>query len=153
MESSLQGDQTGRKPLVGSSDSAGTAPVSQRAAVHAKPNNLPDVSLRTLFKGRDAFLEDLRQRSGAVDGRAAIIARQAVHGLGGMGKTRAAIEYAWRFHDDYTALLFVSAPSAAEVRAKLADLVGVLAIDTAETAVEPRLAAVLRGSMLILAGC
>ena len=112
--------------------------------MHAKPNNLPDVSLRTLFKGRDAFLEDLRLRSGVVDGRAAIIARQAVHGLGGVGKTRAAIEYAWRFHDDYTALLFVSVPSAAEVRAKLADLVDVLAIDTAETAVEPRLVAVLR---------
>ena len=66
-----------------------------------------------------------------------------VHGLGGVGKTRAVIEYAWRFQDGYTALLFVSAPSAAELRARLADLVGVLAIATAETAVEPRLAVVL----------
>jgi hypothetical protein len=66
-----------------------------------------------------------------------------MHGLGGVGKTRTAIEYAWRFQDDYTALLFVLAPSSAEFRAKLADLVGVLAIATAETAVEPRLAAVL----------
>jgi tetratricopeptide (TPR) repeat protein len=112
--------------------------------VPAKPNNLPDVSLRTLFKGRDAFLDDLQRRLGAGDGRpAAIVAHQAVHGLGGVGKTRAAIEYAWRFRDDYTALLFVPAPSAAELRAKLADLVGVFAIATAETAVEPRLGAVL----------
>jgi len=109
-----------------------------------KPANLPDVSLGTLFKGRIEFLNDLRQRLGAVEGRAAaIIARQVVHGLGGVGKTRAAIEYAWKFAGDYTALLFVSADSAVELRAKLANLVGVLAIATAETAVEARLADVL----------
>ena len=62
----------------------------------------------------------------------------------GVGKTRAALEYAWRYAEDYTALLFVSALSAGELRSRLADLVGVLAIDTTETAVEPRLAEVLR---------
>jgi len=109
-----------------------------------KPINLPDLSLGTLFKGRAEFLDDLRQRLGVVEGRAAaIIARQVVHGLGGVGKTRAVIEYAWKFAGDYTALLFVSAPSAVELRAKLADLVEVLAIATAETAVEPRLAEVM----------
>jgi len=124
-----------------------------------KPINLPDLSLGSLFKGRDAFLEDLRQRLGAGAGRAAAItAHRAVHGLGGVGKTRAAIEYAWRHADDYTALLFVSAPSAAELRARLADLVGVLAIETVQTAVDPRLAEVLRwlddhpGWLLILDG-
>ena len=45
----------------------------------------------------------------------------AVHGLGGVGKTRAAPEYAWRHDKDYTALLFVSAPTAAELRANLAN--------------------------------
>jgi hypothetical protein len=110
-----------------------------------KPINLPDLSLGSLFKGRDAFVEDLRRRLGVGPGRAAaIVARQAVHGLGGVGKTRAAIEYAWRFADDYTALLFVSAPSAAELKARLADLVGILAIETAEKEVERRRDAVIR---------
>ena len=68
---------------------------------------------------------------------------RAVHGLGGVGKTRAAVEYAWRFQDDYSALLFLSAPSAGDLRSRLADLVGVLAIDTAETTVDARLAEVL----------
>jgi tetratricopeptide (TPR) repeat protein len=68
----------------------------------------------------------------------------AVHGLGGVGKTRAAVEYAWRHADEYTALLFVSAPSTAELRANLANLVGALGTTAAGTSVEEQLAAVLR---------
>jgi hypothetical protein len=115
-----------------------------------KPNNLPERTLGTLFKGRDAFLADLRERfKGPGNDARTIVASQAVHGLGGVGKTRAAVEYAWRFGDEYSALLFVRAPSASELRADLADLVGVLAIDTSKTAVEPRSSP---GSMLIPAG-
>ncbi len=117
-----------------------------------KANNLPDVPLHALFKGRDAFLDDLRRRTRAGEGRT-VIARQVVHGLGGVGKTRAVIEYAWKFSGLYTALLFVSASSATDLRAKLADLVGVLAIATAETAVEPRLAEVLGWLDAHPAGC
>jgi hypothetical protein len=85
-----------------------------------KPVNVPYDSIGTLFKGREAFLGDLQQRLGVREGRATVIVnRLAVHGLGGVGKTRAAVEYAWRHADDYTALLFVSAPSAAELRANL----------------------------------
>jgi hypothetical protein len=48
--------------------------------------------------------------------------RQAIHGLGGVGKTRLGIEHAWRHASDYTALLFVSACSLVELRANLAAL-------------------------------
>jgi hypothetical protein len=110
-----------------------------------QPNNLPFHSLGELFKGREPFLQELRARLAGPDGHAAaIVAPRVLHGLGGVGKTRTAIEYAWRFDADYGALLCVSAPSASEFRARLSDLVGVLEIDTAETAVEPRLAEVLR---------
>jgi len=58
-----------------------------------KPCNLPMVTLGTLFKGRDEFLDGLRARLGVPNGLAtAIVSRQAVYGLGGVGKTRAAIE-------------------------------------------------------------
>ena len=74
---------------------------------------------------------------------AAIVNRLAVHGLGGVGKTRAAVEYAWRFADDYTALLFVSARSVPEVRTNLANLVEVLGVKADGMAVDKQMAAAL----------
>lgn len=74
-----------------------------------RPANLPYTSLGTLFKGRDAFLTDLHER--LTGHTATLIKGHAIHGLGGVGKTRAAVEYAWRYHSHYTALLFVSADS------------------------------------------
>jgi tetratricopeptide (TPR) repeat protein len=109
----------------------------------AKPCNLPLDSIGTLFKGREAFLSDLRER--ATRGRSrAIGSRQVVHGLGGMGKTRAALEYAWRHGEDYTALLFVSAPTPAEFHANLATLVSVLGLQVKTAAVDQQMEAVLR---------
>jgi tetratricopeptide (TPR) repeat protein len=109
-----------------------------------KPCNLPLPSIGSLFKGREAFLDDLRQRLVIRDGQAtAIVSRQAIHGLGGVGKTRAAVEYAWRHADDYTALLFVSAPSA-ELRTNVANLIGVLGMTAQTASVDEQLAAVLR---------
>ena len=111
---------------------------------HKKPCNLPLATIGTLFKGREAFLDDLRNRLGVPDGRAtAIVNRLAVHGLGGVGKTRAAVEYAWRHTDDYKALLFVSAPTPAELRANLANLVGVLGMSAETASVNDQLEQVL----------
>jgi hypothetical protein len=86
--------------------------------------NLPYLSLGPLFKGRDTALIQLRQRLTAGEGRAVgLTARQAIHGLGGVGKTRLAVEYAWRQASDYKdALLFVSARSPVDLRANLAEL-------------------------------
>ena len=46
----------------------------------------------------------------------------AVHGLGGVGKTRLAVEYAWRYENDYTGLFFVVADSPEALRQNLASL-------------------------------
>jgi Domain of unknown function (DUF4062) len=92
-----------------------------------KPCNLPLASIGKLFKGREDFLANLRRKLLAPDGHAAVITTGlAVHGLGGVGKTRAAIEYGWRHGGEYNALLFVSAPTPADLRANFANLVGVL---------------------------
>jgi len=56
-------------------------------------------------------------------GRTAIVS-SALYGLGGVGKTRAAVEYAWAHENDYTALLFVIAETPEALRRNLAALAG-----------------------------
>jgi tetratricopeptide (TPR) repeat protein len=118
-------------------------------ATPQKPINLPETTLGRLFKGRDGFLADLRAKLGAGFGRAAgVLAVQSILGLGGVGKTRLAIEYAWQNQSDYTALLFVFAATPADLRRNLAELAGPLVLDLKEVAgakeEEVRLAAALR---------
>src|SRR4051812_35936579 len=89
----------------------------------ALPRNLPFSSLGALFQGREEMITILREKlTQTPAGRAMAIAGKAVHGLGGVGKTRLAVEYAWRYAADYTALLFVGAGSPADLRRNLAAL-------------------------------
>ena len=94
----------------------------------SKPNNLPFASLADLFIGRDKAVGELDGRLAKQPGgsAAAVVARQAIHGLGGVGKTRLAIEYAYRHESDYSALLFVTADSPDQLRTNLAGLIGTL---------------------------
>jgi tetratricopeptide (TPR) repeat protein len=98
---------------------------------HGKPNTLPYPSLGSLFKGREDFLATLREslRRTAATGHATAITGRALHGLGGVGKTRLAVEYAWRHEPEYTALLFVSGDTPQTLEANIAQLVGPLAIE------------------------
>jgi len=112
-----------------------------------KPNTLPYPTLGSLFKGREDFMRTLRQslRRTAADGRAAAITGRALHGLGGVGKTRLAVEYAWLHEQDYNALLFVSGDTPQTLASNIAQLVGPLAIDLpADTPQDAAVAAALR---------
>ncbi len=95
-----------------------------------QPRNLPFASLGSLFVGREAALDDLRAALTADKGVA--VAGRALHGLGGVGKTRLAIEYAWRHAHDHSALLFVRAEDAAALSANLAALAGAEVLDLPE---------------------
>jgi tetratricopeptide (TPR) repeat protein len=60
------------------------------------------------FTGREdalAVLHDRLHRGGA----AALTQAQAISGLGGIGKTQTALEYAYRYRDDYQVVLWVKA--------------------------------------------
>ena len=87
-----------------------------------QPRNLPFASLGELFVGRETALEALRVA--LINAKGAAIAGRALHGLGGIGKTRLAIEYAWAHAADYSALLFVRADGEAALDAGLAALAG-----------------------------
>jgi len=63
------------------------------------------------FLGRDDELIQLRSHLQA--GQATALSQpQAISGLGGIGKTQLALEYAYRYHQDYQAVLWVRAESA-----------------------------------------
>jgi tetratricopeptide (TPR) repeat protein len=93
-----------------------------RAAGHGPArHNLPYLSLGGLFKGREEEIlhlaADLERR-----GSAAIAQNRVLSGLGGIGKTRLAVEYAWRYGGRYQAALFVRADSREGLRRGLAAL-------------------------------
>jgi hypothetical protein len=112
--------------------------------LRTKPIVLPYASLGSLFKGREAFLRRLRESLTRDKGGATAIVSKAFYGLGGIGKTRAAVEYAWAYREDYTALLFVQGASPEELLRNLAGLAGPLQLPESEAPEEEvRLNAVL----------
>ncbi len=92
-----------------------------------RPRNLPFASLGGLFAGREEELADLHTALLGANG-----APVALTGLGGIGKTRLAIEYAWSREAVYSALLFVSASDGAALNAGLAGLTAFEFLDLPE---------------------
>ena len=69
------------------------------------------------FTGREEILESVRSKLSS-GSRAAVT--QAIAGLGGVGKTQLAIEYAYRHAAEYDAVLWVGADGAEQAAANLA---------------------------------
>ena len=70
------------------------------------------------FTGREGALRELRSRLGSADD----LSIQVVHGLGGVGKTQLAIEYAYRHLSKYRFVAFVDAEQPDLVAAQFAAL-------------------------------
>jgi hypothetical protein len=73
------------------------------------------------FTGRAGELDMLRGRFTGGSAMAAVLP-QAVHGLGGVGKTQLAVEYAYRHATDYDLVWWVPAEQSARVVTALAEL-------------------------------
>ncbi|MBE1533025.1 FxSxx-COOH system tetratricopeptide repeat protein [Actinomadura algeriensis] len=88
------------------------------------------------FTGRESTLDRLhRELSASTDGTFVL---QALQGLGGIGKTQLATEYAHRFASDYDVVWWVPAESDLVARAALAALAEALGVGGADSAVAVR---------------
>jgi tetratricopeptide (TPR) repeat protein len=99
----------------------GKKPTAEPPAGSSPPplHNLPFESLGDLFKGREKELAELETFATSA------VPKKVLHGLGGIGKTRLAIEHAWRHGHLYRAVaFFVRADSPAGLRAQIATLAG-----------------------------
>jgi len=83
------------------------------------------------FTGRGSVLEDLRTQ--LLSGSQAVVVPQALYGLGGVGKTQVALEYAHRFKADYDLVWWISAEQPDLINNALADLAGRLGFPVGES--------------------
>jgi tetratricopeptide (TPR) repeat protein len=91
------------------------------------------------FTGRDGLLDRLHNEL-AGDGRAVVLAR-ALYGLGGVGKTSVALEYAHRFKTDYDLVWWIPAEHPQQISLTLGELAGQLGLRTSDNAAEAAAAA------------
>ena len=78
---------------------------------HAPLWNVP-YGRNIFFTGREEVLDQLHAALAAQAHPIAISQPQAISWLGGIGKTQLAVEYAYRYRDDYSAVLWARAESA-----------------------------------------
>jgi DNA-binding SARP family transcriptional activator len=112
-------------------------PVSRLARVWNVPARNP------WFTGRAGMLEQLHRRLGSGEGTLVV---QALHGLGGVGKTQLAIEYAHRFAADYDLVWWLDAEQPVLISDQLARLAARLDLPSGSTVADTvdRLLAELR---------
>jgi len=84
-------------------------------------HNLPYTSIGNLFKGRDDILKKLKDQLD--DNKPTTITKtQIIQGLGGIGKTRLAVEFAWQALNEkkYRVVFFVNSASTESLHVSLA---------------------------------
>jgi tetratricopeptide (TPR) repeat protein len=123
-------EATARRLLLAGVGESGARPTSAPfpgAAGQAKrfPGQGPEISnlpaRNRNFSGRSELLEQLHASLQA-EAAAAVVPTGAVHGLGGVGKTELALEYAYRFASDYDVAWWVPAELPTSATAALATL-------------------------------
>lgn len=107
------------------------------------PRTIPPVwnvpTRNAAFTGRNAVLETLRDQ--LVGSSKAVVLPQALYGLGGVGKTQVALEYAHRYMASYDVVWWVSAEQPELVNPALATLASRLGIRVGDSVAEAAQAA------------
>src|SRR5215467_14996330 len=126
--------------------------------MNSTPNHLPFLLLlryqykRTrvpyrqnpFFTGRDELLKQLHTNLTTTKA-AALTQAQAISGLGGIGKTQTAVEYAYRYRDEYHCVLWVNAATRDTIITSFTDLAALLTLPEQQEQDQQKIvAAVLR---------
>ncbi|MGW4642156.1 FxSxx-COOH system tetratricopeptide repeat protein [Sphaerisporangium sp. NPDC004334] len=91
------------------------------------------------FTGRNAVLEQLRDQ--IVGNSTTVVLPQALFGLGGVGKTQVALEYAHRFMADYDVVWWIAAEHLELINPEMADLAEKLGVRVGDSVAEAAKAA------------
>ncbi|HEU5376344.1 MAG TPA: FxSxx-COOH system tetratricopeptide repeat protein, partial [Ktedonobacteraceae bacterium] len=83
------------------------------------------------FTGREEILEALHAQLG-IDQAVALTQSAALHGLGGVGKTQIALEYAYRHALEYSAVFWIGAETSEQIFASLLHIAEVLQLPERE---------------------
>ncbi|MES9521757.1 FxSxx-COOH system tetratricopeptide repeat protein [Streptomyces capoamus] len=92
------------------------------------------------FSGRETVMGQLR--TGLLSGHQAVV--QALHGMGGIGKTQIALEYAHRFASQYDLVWWVDAEQADQLPVRYTELADRLGIAKSDAGSEPNARALLQ---------
>ncbi len=124
--------RTGRDAYFAGGNIYINGPMLQPADVAAAAgmNNLPRPPA-AVFVGRESAMARLQA---ALSGQGSAVVTQAVHGLGGVGKSELALQFAHRHRDQYPVIWWVTADNAAHTETGLAALADRLCPDFAATA-------------------
>jgi hypothetical protein len=109
---------------------AGPAPTDKPGFAGALPGVWRVPPRNPRFTGRDGMLTDLRRRLRSGEGTLVV---QALYGLGGVGKTQLALEFAHRFAADYQIVWWVSAEQPVLIPEQLAALAARLGLTPGPT--------------------
>ena len=112
------------RALLGALGLGAAAPRRADADTHRFPGSVPRIwnvgPRNAAFTGRGPVLDGLRDQLASRG--SAVVLPVAVHGLGGVGKTQLALEYAHRFKADYDLVWWIDAEVPGFIDASLAEL-------------------------------
>ncbi|WP_089101302.1 FxSxx-COOH system tetratricopeptide repeat protein [Streptomyces hyaluromycini] len=105
---------------------ASVVPSTRLPGTPPKVSRLPQRN--AVFTGRRELIE--RLRDSLLSGGATAVLPQALYGLGGVGKTQLALEYAHRFASDYDVVWWINASEGQQIRQDLSALAEDLGLAT-----------------------